>query len=126
MSYAILKERVADWLNRTDLESQIETFITFAEAHFNRRLRTRQMLNTTTLALDGALVNVPDDYAEWRALAVDTPSGFVPLTYVTPDRANLLHEVDTGIPTYFTVEGGQFRLIPTPSETFEGRLLYYT
>lgn len=126
MSYETLKDRVADWLNRGDLESQIETFIEFAEAHFNRRLRTRQMLNRTALPLNGELVDLPSDYAEWRSLAVETSNGPLPLTYVSPDRANLLQTTETGTPIYFTVEGDEIRLIPAPAESLEGTLLYYT
>ena len=42
--YASLQAAVADYLNREDLTTQIQTFIQLAEAKFNRELRVRDML----------------------------------------------------------------------------------
>lgn len=125
MTYTELKTQVADWLNRTDLTAVIPSFVSLAEKALARRLRVRQMLTATTLDVNAELVALPDDYAEWRALALSTSNGPMPVRYVTPDRANLLMPPETDQPAYFSVEGTSLRFIPAPDQDYTARLLYY-
>jgi hypothetical protein len=41
MTYSELKTAIANYLNRSDLTSDIDTFIDNVEAELNRRLRTK-------------------------------------------------------------------------------------
>ena len=47
MTYAELKTNIANYLNRSDLTSYIDTFIDSTEAELNRRLRTKEMIKST-------------------------------------------------------------------------------
>jgi hypothetical protein len=38
-TYSELQSSIADWLNRTDLTSQIKDFITIAESRLDRELK---------------------------------------------------------------------------------------
>ena len=67
-TYTELKASVADWLNRTDLTTEIPDFISLAEAQMERTLRTRQMLTRTTLTVDSEFETTPADFLEVRAL----------------------------------------------------------
>lgn len=125
MTYETLQDRVESWLDRSDMTDVIPSLIELAEASLNRRLRTRQMLTRAEPTLDQELVELPDDYEEWRSFAYEGADGFVPLNYITPDRANLLHYDETGAPMHFTVEGSELRLLPAPDDVYTGRLLYY-
>jgi len=40
-TYSELKTSIADWLNRSDLTTQIADFIALTEADFNSKLRVR-------------------------------------------------------------------------------------
>ena len=56
MTYAELKTNIANYLNRSDLTSYIDTFIDSTEAELNRRLRTkdgiRRLVKETKLSVD--------------------------------------------------------------------------
>ena len=66
VGYDALKEAVADWLAREDLEPQIEDFIWLAECDVQRQIRFR-MLDTIKegTSVDGQnYIDLPLDYAE--------------------------------------------------------------
>jgi hypothetical protein len=52
-SYSELKTSIANWLNRSDLTTEIsEDFIVLTEADFNSKLRIRKMVAQTTITID--------------------------------------------------------------------------
>jgi len=63
-TYTDLQTAAGDWLNRADLTSVIPTFISLAEAKFNRELRTRDMLIRSEAITTNEFVAVPSDF--WR------------------------------------------------------------
>ena len=63
-NYANLQSTIADYLNRADLTSQIQTFIQFAEADLNTRLRDRQMIVRAEATSDEEYVQLPSDWLE--------------------------------------------------------------
>jgi hypothetical protein len=49
-TYSDLKTSIANWLNRSDLTTEIaEDFIVLAEADFNSKLRIRKMNRSTSI-----------------------------------------------------------------------------
>ena len=48
MTYSELKTNIASFLNRSDLDSQLDLFIDQTEAELNRRLRTKEMIKRAT------------------------------------------------------------------------------
>ena len=51
-SYSELKTAIANWLNRSDLTSEIsEDFVVLTEADFNSKLRIRKMVAQTNVVL---------------------------------------------------------------------------
>ena len=70
-TYTELKTSIANWLNRTDLTSEIaEDFIVLAEKDFNSKLRIRKMnatdasftINAETVALPTGFLQLRDMY----------------------------------------------------------------
>ena len=51
-TFSGLKSSIADWLNRSDLTTQIADFIALTEADFNAKLRIRQMEQIDTITID--------------------------------------------------------------------------
>jgi hypothetical protein len=82
--YASLQTAISDWLLRSDLEQQIPTFISLAEASFNRRLRLRAMLKQVITVSRNGRATLPSDFLEVKKVQLDLPVRM--LRYVTPDE----------------------------------------
>ena len=54
-TYAELKTAIADFLNRDDLSSVVDTFIDLAEARIQREIRHYKMEETDTLSASSPL-----------------------------------------------------------------------
>lgn len=116
-TYAGLKSAVADWLNRDDLTAVIPTFVSLAEAEFNRRLRTQRMLSRAVASVAAEYADLPDNFLQMRSLHLRT-TPIRRLEFVTP--ANFLDLNDAGVsgePRFFTVLGAQIRFAPIPTNS---------
>ena len=66
-SYSTLKTAIANWLNRSDLTSEIaEDFIVLTESDFNNKLRIRKMITQTTLNVDQEAIDLPTGFLQVR------------------------------------------------------------
>jgi len=126
-TYSGLKTTIADYLNRDDLTSVIPSFITLAEAKFNRKLRMRQMLKRATATIDTQYFAYPADWLQAKEFILNTN----PITYmefVTDKQANELRQnqiIASGKPQYYTIVGTQIEVIATPDTGYTGELTYY-
>ena len=126
-TYAELKSAIADWLLRDDLTAVIPSFISLAEAKFNRRIRDLRMVKRSTATLDAGYAAVPGDWLQNIRFQLNT-SPITTLEYVTPDQAAEELTVYTagGKAKFFTMIGKQFQLIPAQSGSVTGELTYYS
>jgi hypothetical protein len=90
-TFSELKTAIAAWVHRSDLTSQIPDAITFAEAKFNRRLRTRQMETAmAATSISSGLITRPTGLLEVKALwntdEAKTRVEAKPLEYVLSQR----------------------------------------
>ena len=125
-TYAELQSSIADWLLRDDLTSVIPTFISLAEAKFNRRIRDYRMVKRATAEVDTAYFAIPSDWQENIRFQLNT-SPITTLEYVTPDQAaeeKRLYNT-SGRPAFFTMIGDQFQIVPAPDSTYDAELTYY-
>lgn len=126
-TYSGLQAAMADWMNRGDLTAQIPTFISLAEADFNRRLRTRQMLYRSTTDLDAHFTQLPTDFLEGRNVQLNTQP-LTPLEYVTlevaDDMRSTVHAT-AGKPRFYTIIGSTIEAIPVPDASYQIELTYY-
>lgn len=127
-SYSDLKSAAADWLNRADLTGVIPTFISLAEAKFNRELRTRDMLTRAQATSNNEFVAVPSDFLEAYDLELDM-TNIGPqqsLQYIGPNEAKILKANKAhGRTEFFTIIDGAFELIPAPNANTDLLLTYY-
>jgi len=126
-TFSELKTAVADFLNRSDLTSVIPTFISLAEADFNRRIRHRKMLERSTATLDSHFTALPTDFLEAYNVQLNT-SPLRPLEYITPEYADELRHgrfQAAGQPYYFTIIGDTLEAIPVPDTSYTIELTYY-
>jgi hypothetical protein len=126
-TFSGLKTTIADYLNRDDLTSAIPSFITLAEAKFNRKLRVRQMVKRATATLDTQYFAFPSDFLQAKEFQLNT-NPITYLQYVTQnqgDYGSATNYVAAGKPLFYTIIGTQIQVIPTPDTGYTGELTYY-
>lgn len=126
-TYNELKSSVADWLNRTDLTAVVPDFISVAEAQIERTLRTRQMIVRATAAIDTEYSAVPADFLETKSIKLNT-NPVTALAFESIDAMDLMKStryLSPGKPQYFSIVGGQIRVLPVPDNSYTAELTYY-
>jgi len=123
-NYATLQSAIADYLNRADLTSQIQTFIQFAEADLNTRLRTREMIVRATTNNSDEFVKLPTDWLEGINLQIQ--GGQSPLRYITLDEADIINASNTYTQTrFYSLMDGAIELVPPPGDYITVEMVYY-
>lgn len=122
--YTSLQSTIADYLNRADLTAQIPTFIQFAEADFNTRLRTREMIVRAEAQSSNEYVQLPSDWLE--AINLHIIDGKQPLRYVTLDEADRIiqENIYTNV-VAFSLMNGALELVPAPGSDVDIEMIYY-
>jgi hypothetical protein len=126
-TFAGLKTTIADYLNRDDLTSIIPSFITLAEAKFNRKLRVRQMVKRANATVDTQYFAFPADFLQAKEFQLNT-NPITYLQYVTQNQGDYGSQniyISAGKPQYYTIIGSQIEVIPTPDTSYTGELTYY-
>jgi hypothetical protein len=128
-TYALLQTAVADWLNRTDLTSQIPDFITLAEAEMQRRLRRTTVRGTITISAEETTLAAA--VAELRSIHLETgnPTRDLPLRIGTPEMVaerRARNSAVTGRPTDAAVLGRTLVVAPVPDQSYTARIVYYS
>lgn len=121
MNYSELQTKIAAWMKRSDLTAMIPTFIQFAEARFNRLLRVRQQETVfDSVALVDGAADLPDDFAEFKALWVDAspPKSL----QVTTSEFIRSRPADANLPINYAIEGSSVICWPTAGNI---RGIYY-
>jgi hypothetical protein len=130
-TYTELKSTIANWLNRSDLTSEIsDDFIKLVEADLNAKLRIRQMEQIDTITINSETETVPNGFIAVRSFYILSGGTKYHLNYITP--ANLFAikgGSTTGLPRVYTIESDngveKFRFAPSPDTTYTGYLQYY-
>lgn len=123
-NYATLKSAVADWLNRADLTSQIETFIQLAEADLNSRLRTREMIVRAEATSDQQYVQLPADWLE--AINLHIVDGARPLRFITLDKSDEVIQAQAYTsPAFYSMMNGAIEIVPAPADNIDIEMIYY-
>jgi len=121
MTLGELKSRIADELNRDDLDTQIGTAITAAIQQWGRERFWRTVSSqTATATLGGQYVTLPAGMRDLDIVQVLSGSTYTPL------RAQPLAVIDewqgattsSGVPTDYAVENTRIRLYPTPDDAY--------
>ena len=126
-TYTTLKASIANWLNRSDLTSEIaDDFIKLTEADFNSKLRIRKMIAQTSFTIDSETEALPTGFLQVRDIYILNGNTKVPLTYTTPSQMDsTVGTSTTGLPNSFTILGDTFRFSPKPDGTYTAFINYY-
>jgi|TARA_Y100000401_G_C8293725_1_gene210164 hypothetical protein len=127
-NYTELKASIANWLNRSDLTSEIsEDFIVLAEKDFNSKLRIRKMNATdSSFTINAETVALPTGFLQVRDFYILQGGTKYALKYITPAQMDQIKGSSvSGLPSTFTILGDNFRFAPTPAESYTGVINYY-
>ena len=126
-TYTTLKASIANWLNRSDLTSEIaDDFIKLTEADFNSKLRIRKMVAQTSFTIDSETEALPTGFLQVRDIYILNGNTKVPLTYTTPSQMDsTVGTSTTGLPNSFTILGDTFRSSPKPDASYTAYINYY-
>lgn len=125
-TYTELKAAIADWLDRTDLTSQIPDFITLAEAEFNRTLFVPQREEVSSSSASSGTIALPADFWSMRSIYIDAD----PKVYLQQMNMGELRTTysasATGKPQNFALQSGdEMVLAPSPDATYTLILNYW-
>ena len=126
-TYTTLKASIANWLNRSDLTSEIaDDFIKLTEADFNSKLRVRKMISSTSITIDSETESIPTDFLQVRDFFITSGGTKYALKYITPAQMDQIRGSSTsGMPSAYTILGDNFRFAPVPDSAYTGTLNYY-
>jgi hypothetical protein len=125
LTYTELQAAIADWLNRTDLSSQIPDFIRLAEEDVESDAAEDKY---GTLTLADSPVSLPSDCREVRSLFFSDPGAGGDIEIVPPETLayRQVHMQTVGRPRYAAVvkNGTELLLAPTPDAAYVAGIEY--
>ena len=126
-TYTELKASLANWLNRSDLTTEIgDDFIKLAEADFNSKLRVRSMIDQVSITVNAETVAIPTDFLQIRDFYILAGQTKTPLVYATPASMDATSGTSTtGRPASFTILGDTIRFSPKPDATYTAKMNYF-
>ena len=126
-NFGTLKTAIADTLDRQDLASVIPQFVSLAQAQFNRKIRSHRQITRGSLTIDAQFEALPADWLETIRITMDANPIRV-LTQISMDdltRYRTAIDNTTDAPVYFSHNGTDIELFPTPSTSYTGEITYY-
>lgn len=125
-TYSQLKTAIADWLDRSDQDIVIPSFIQLAEKDIEQKLRHHKMVIKSYSSVDGddGVIALPPDWLEARNLEVEDSQ----IVFTSPDVLDMKRAVDDGTsttPRYFAFYGSNIEIWPIPSEDYTIEMDYY-
>ena len=126
-TYTELKASLANWLNRSDLTTEIgDDFIKLAEADFNSKLRVRSMIDQVSITVNAETAALPTDFLQIRDFYILAGQTKTPLVYATPASMDATSGTSTsGRPSSFTILGDTVRFSPKPDATYTAVMNYF-
>jgi hypothetical protein len=127
-TYSELQTAISDFLNRDDLASVVPTFISLAEAGFNRDLRHWRSQRRVSTICDEQYEDLPNDFISAKFLAIDTANGTKTLELASQaeiSRRNLQNMNATGEPVVYTINSGEIEFVPAPDDAYPLTMVYY-
>ena len=126
-TYTELKTSLANWLNRSDLTTEIgDDFIKLTEADLNSKLRVRAMIAQVNITVNAETAALPTDFLQIRNFYILSGQTKTPLVYSTPASMDTTSGTSTtGKPTTFTILGDTLRFSPKPDATYTAVMNYF-
>lgn len=123
-SYSELQTEIANFLDRTDLTSQIPSFISLAEASINRDVRHWQMEKRVEATFNQRYEPLPTDWIESRRISIKGQKQLDLLSQAQMMNFRDLNNNTSGEPRYYTISTSQLEFYPTPDGDYAGSMIY--
>jgi hypothetical protein len=107
MNYTQLQTQVASYLHRTDLASQIPTFIELAEAYLFRELHIKEMEVSVAGTTTSGYADLPTDFGSVSRVSVTYGGSARALDYISLADAPT---ATTSAPAYYSLENNKLRI----------------
>ena len=121
-NYAELRAAIIDWAipgGEPNFNAAVPTFIRMAEARFDRELERHNSIGTSIMSTDHPYPGWPADWNETISiteLGIDgNPCHAGPLKPLTIAQGEDIEGYGVGVPRYYAIVDGGFRLIPAPN-----------
>lgn len=126
-TYSELQTVIADFLDRDDQTTRIQTFIDLAEAAMDRQVRHWRMERRSIALADTQYTAFPNDFLEpVRFVLKANPPSAVELIGQGEMMDRRLASADTaGKPRYYAITDGTIELFPTPDTGYDLEMTYY-
>lgn len=116
-THAVLKADVAGFLVKTNLTSDMATFVRMGEAKIARRVRVRAQETTSTLTVTSSTTALPTDYLSMRSVTVDVANKRT-LEQMTPETIREAAVWDRGGDALaYSIEGTNIIVAPAQTNT---------
>ena len=126
-TYNDLVKSIISWSHRSDLNELIPDFIALAETEmYNNegwQLEIRDMEVVTDVLTTGLYLDLPVGFEKARSVQIQTSNGLQDLKSQAPEQ--LLRQVTTGQPRFFSVIGNQIELDRIPDSQYTVQFQYY-
>lgn len=107
MNYIELKANVASFLHRTDLTSQIPTFIELAEAYLFRELHIKELQISVDGTTTSGYADLPTDFGSVARVSVTYNTAARTIDYVALADAPI---ANTSAPSCYSLENNKLRI----------------
>lgn len=115
-TYATLKTEIADFIERNDLTSVVDTFIDLCEAEMQRELKLLSFESSGTVTVTNGEGTLPAGFSAVRSVSWDgLPER--QLHYVTPSRLRAVNATDPAFVSFYTITGNVFKVADDSSGT---------
>jgi hypothetical protein len=123
-TYADLKNKVALYLDRDDLDEQISDFVALVEARINRVVRSVNQETRTIWTVSSESYTLPSDFRRLRKIAIEgTPDR--PLREISPQSVAGQYNGSTGEPQAYYLEGRTITFAPPPAKPTRFSVTYW-
>ena len=127
MTYDEIKTKVAEYLNRTDLTSQMDMFIDLAESDINKVIKHQDLIKRANAVAETQYTQLPSDWSRVINVELNTSDHTTLLQQSTESLDLKRTSIDnvSGRPEYFAITDNAIELCPTPDTNYELQLTYY-
>jgi len=129
MTYDELKTQVASYLNRGDLTSQMDIFISLTESDINKKIKHQDMMKRAVAKADSTsqYMQLPADWINCINIELNTADHKVLMqqSIESLDLKRMSINNTKGTPQYYAISDDAIELCPTPDKDYELQLTYY-
>ncbi len=124
-NYSELVTACENWINRSDLTTQVPDFIRLAEMRIVGDLKIQHLMTSETITADNTIEAIATNYRGTVACYLNINPKMT-LDYLPPDQFHLVYaSSETGKPTAYTVMGNNLHLGPSPDSSYSLEHWYY-